>query len=199
MAITYPLALPTATGIKTIKWTMVNAVAYSESPFTFAGQVHAYTGERWEADITLPKMKRDKAEEWIAFLSALRGRYGSFLLHDPDATSPRGTASAATISGAAGDRTVSATVTNGQTLLAGDYIQLGTGLDSTLHKVVQSFTGTGSAANLEIFPALRKTRSSVSADLTSAAGLFRLNSNESSWSADDVSTYGITFGAVEVV
>lgn len=199
MAITYPLSLPTATGIKSIKWTMVTATAYSESPFTFAGQTHAYTGERWEADITLPRMKRANAEQWISFLASLRGRFGSFLLNDPDATSPRGTATAATISGAAGDRTVSATVTNGQTLLAGDYIQLGTGSDSTLHKVILDFTGTGSAADLEIFPALRKTRSSVSADLTSASGLFRLSSNESSWDANDVSTYGITFGAVEVV
>ena len=199
MAITYPLSLPTATGIKSITWTMVNSVSYSESPFTFEGQVHAYNGERWEADITLPKMKRANAEQWISFLASLRGRYGTFLLNDPDATSPRGTATAATISGSAGDRTVSATVTSGDTLLAGDYIQLGTGSDSTLHKVVANFTGTGSAANLEIFPALRKTRSSVSADLTSAAGLFRLNSNETSWNADDVSTYGISFGAVEVV
>jgi|TARA_R100000278_G_scaffold45438_2_gene39496 hypothetical protein len=199
MAISYPLTLPTATGIKSIKWTMVTATAYSESPFTFAGQTHAYTGERWEADITLPKMKRANAEQWISFLASLRGRFGSFLLNDPDATSPRGTATAATISGSAGDRTVSATVTSGDTLLAGDYIQLGTGSDSTLHKVILDFTGTGSAADLEIFPALRKTRSSVSADLTSASGLFRLSSNESSWDANDVSTYGITFGAVEVV
>ena len=199
MAITYPLTLPTATGIKSIKWTMVTATAYSESPFTFAGQTHAYTGERWEADITLPRMKRANAEQWISFLASLRGRFGSFLLNDPDATSPRGTATAATISGSAGDRTVSATVTSGDTLLAGDYIQLGTGSDSTLHKVIVDFTGTGSAADLEIFPALRKTRSSVSADLTSASGLFRLSSNESSWDANDVSTYGITFGAVEVV
>tara|TARA_B100001093_G_C26599358_1_gene915177 strand:- start:88 stop:687 length:600 start_codon:yes stop_codon:yes gene_type:complete len=199
MAITYPLALPTATGIRSITWTMVNATAYSESPFTFAGQTHAYTGERWEADISLPRMKRAQAEQWISFLISLRGRFGSFLLNDPDATSPRGTATAATISGAAGDRTISATVTSGQTLLAGDYIQLGTGSDSTLHKVIQDFTGSGSAANLEIWPSLRKTRSAVSADLTSASGLFRLGSNETSWSADEVSTYGITFGAVEVV
>ena len=144
-------------------------------------------------------MKRANAEQWISFLASLRGRFGSFLLNDPDATSPRGTATAATISGSAGDRTVSATVTSGDTLLAGDYIQLGTGSDSTLHKVILDFTGTGSAADLEIFPALRKTRSSVSADLTSASGLFRLSSNESSWDANDVSTYGITFGAVEVV
>ena len=77
--------------------------------------------------------------------------------------------------------------------------RLGTGSDSTLHKVVVDFTGTGSAANLEIWPSLRKARSAVSADLTSASGVFRLNSNETSWNADDVSTYGITFGAVEVV
>ena len=82
------------------------------------------------------------------------------------------------------------------TLLAGDYIQLGTGANARLHKVLQDQDGNGT---LEIWPALRADQSAVSADLTSAAGLFRLSSNEQSWSVNEASIYGITFGAMEAL
>ena len=140
MAITYPLALPSHTGIASIQLSAINAVTYSRSPFTFAGQAHAYAGQMWQADVTLPPMKRADAEQWIAFLVSLRGQFGTFYLNDPSATSPRGTTStnsdvnAAT--GSSGDSTISLTITSGETLLAGDYIQIGTTSSRTLHKVL---------------------------------------------------------------
>jgi len=54
MAITYPLNLLTHTGIASIEFRAINAIAYSRSPFTFAGQAHEYAGKAWQADITLP-------------------------------------------------------------------------------------------------------------------------------------------------
>lgn len=194
MAISYPLSLPTTIGIAQIELTAVNAIAVSRSPFTFDSQVHAYSGEMWQADITIPPVHRDLAESWVSFLLSLRGQYGTFLLNDPNCTAPRGTATAATITGSTGDRSVSVTMTG--TLLAGDYIQLGTGSDATLHKVLQDQSGTGT---LEIWPALRKDRTAVAADLTSASGVFRLSTNQVSWSVNEVSTYGITFGAMEAI
>ena len=199
MAISYPLSVPSTNTIRTIQFTAVNAVAYARSPFTFSGQSYAYSGQMWEADITLKPMRRDDAEAWVAWLLSLRGQFGTFLLSDPISNSVRGTASAASITGVAGAQTVSATVTSGDTFKAGDFIQLGTGSDSTLHKVLEDYTGTGSAADLEIWPGLRKDRTNVSADLTSAAGLFRLSSNEVSYSVNQLSVYGISFGAVEAV
>lgn len=199
MAISYPLSLPNQTSIRSIDITAINAVAYSRSPFTFAGQAQTYSGQMWQADISLKPMRRADAEEWVAWLISLRGQHGTFLLSDPVSNSIRGTATAATISGSAGDQTVTATVTSGSTLLAGDFIQLGTGADATLHKVLEDYTGTGSGANLEIWPALRKSRSGVSADLTSAAGLFRLASNETTYSVSQLAIYGISFGAIEAV
>lgn len=199
MAISYPLALPTHTGIAQIEFRAVNAVAYSQSPFTFAGQAVAHPGQMWQADVTLPPMKRADAERWVAWLVSLRGRLGTFLLGDPLSDSIRGTATAATITGSAGANTVSATVTSGQTLLAGDMIQLGSGSDATLHKVLADFTGTGSPADLEIWPGLRKARSAVAADLTSPQGVFRLVSNETNWSVNEASIYGISFSAMEAV
>ena len=194
MAINFPSSLPTSTGVAQIELRAINAVAYSRSPFTFAGQAHAYAGQMWQADITLPAMKRAEAEQWIAFLVSLRGQYGTFLLNDPSATSPRGTATAATITGDTGDSSVTVAMTG--TLLAGDYIQLGSGSSARLHKVLQDQDGSGT---LEIWPALRADHTTTSAVLTSAAGMFRLSSNEQSWSVNEASVYGITFGAMEAL
>lgn len=194
MAISYPLSLPTNIGMASIELRAKNTVAVSSSPFTYKQTVYAYDGQMWEADVTLPPMNRDDAESWIAFLMSLKGRYGTFLLNDPSATSVRGTATSATITGSAGDSSV--TVTMSGTLKAGDYIQLGTASDATLHKVLVDKSGSGT---LEIWPKLRKARSSVTADLTSASGVFRLASNETAWSVNDASFYGISFGATEVV
>lgn len=194
MAISYPLSLPTNIGMASIELRAKNTVAVSSSPFTYKQTVYAYDGQMWEADVTLPPMNRDDAESWIAFLMSLKGRYGTFLLNDPSATSVRGTATSATITGAAGDSSVTVTMTG--TLKAGDYIQLGTASDATLHKVLADQSGDGT---LEIWPKLRKARSSVTADLSSSSGVFRLASNETAWSVNDASFYGISFGAVEVV
>lgn len=92
MAITYPLTLPAHTGIRSVSFRARNAVAYSMSPFTFAGQAHQYAGQMWEADITLPAMRRTAAEQWNAFLLSLNGQAGTFLLGDPNGCVPRGTA-----------------------------------------------------------------------------------------------------------
>ena len=194
MAISYPLSLPTNIGMASIELRAKNTVAVSSSPFTYKQTVYAYDGQMWEADVTLPPMNRDDAESWISFLMSLKGRFGTFLLNDPSATSVRGTATSATITGSAGDSSVTVTMTG--TLKAGDYIQLGAASDATLHKVLVDKSGSGT---LEIWPKLRKARSSVSADLTSASGVFRLASNETAWSVNDASFYGISFGATEVV
>lgn len=199
MAIVFPLSLPTVTGIRAVEFRASNAVAYSASPFTFSGQAHAYPGQMWMADITLPPMRdRADAEEWNAFLLSLRGQSGTFLLGDPNGAALRGTATSCTVTGAAGANTVSATVPSGQTLLPGDYIQLGTGAASRLHKVTQSYTGTGAAADLEIWPSLRTAASAVSATLSDCVGVFRLSSNETGWAAD-IQQYSITFGAREAI
>lgn len=194
MAISYPLTLPSHTGVRSIELRAINAVAYSASPFTFAGQAHAYSGQMWLADITLPAMRIADAETWLGFLLSLRGQYGTFLLGNPTCTAPRGTAVSVRVTGSAGSGSV--TVTMGGSLLAGDYIQLGSGSDATLHKVLQDQSGPGT---LEIWPALRKNRTDVLATLRNARGLFRLSSNEQAWSVTEASTYGITFSAREAI
>jgi len=194
MAISYPLTMPTNIGIASIELRTRNAVAVSMSPFTYKQQTHSYDGQMWEADVTLPPMNRDDAESWVAFLMSLKGRAGTFLLYDPSAKTARGTTASATVTGSSGDDSLTVTMTG--TLKAGDYIQLGATSDATLHKVLADQSGDGT---LEIWPKLRKDRTAVSAVLASASGVFRLAANETSWSVNNASFFGISFGAVEVV
>ena len=199
MAITYPISTPTSIGIAQVELGATNAVAVSKSPFTFATQVHAYSGEMWSANVTIPTVRRDLAEPWVAFLMSLRGQYGTFLLGDPNCTSPQGTATSATITGSLGDRSVTATLSGPEvtdTLKAGDYFQLGSGASARLHKVLVDRSGSGT---LEIWPALRDDYTTASATLTNAKGVFRLAANQTNWGIGSNSAYSIQFEAMEDV
>ena len=194
MAISYPLTMPTNIGMASIELRAKNTVAVSMSPFTYKQQTHSYDGQMWEADVTLPPMNRDDAESWVSFLMSLKGRAGTFMLYDPSAKSVRGTATSATVTGSTGDDSLTVVMTG--TLKAGDYIQLGATSDATLHKVLVDQSGDGT---LEVWPKLRRDRTGVAAVLTNASGVFRLATNETSWSVDNSSFFGISFGATEVI
>jgi len=206
VAESYPLNMPSG-GIASVRLIARDAVGVSVSPFTGSQQVFRHQGQSWEADITLPPMKRDDAEAWNAFLLRLRGQYGTFLLGDPNGATPRGSASTTpgtpVVNGAGqtGDELnidglpVSAT----GYLKAGDYIQLGSGATATLHKVLEDVDSNASGeATLNLWPRVRSAPSDgATVTVSNAKGTFRLASNESSWSVDQASIYGITFGAVE--
>jgi hypothetical protein len=194
MSITYPLALPTSIGIAEITLSANNAVAISQSPFTFQQQIIQHPGQRWTASVSIPPVRRDLAEPWVAFLLAMNGPVGTFLLGDPNAKAPQGTATSATITGAA--RSSSPTITMAGTLLAGDYIQIGSGVTATLHKVLQDRNGTGT---IEIWPALRSVASSAAVTLTNTVGRFRLSGTQQSFNINDASIYGISFDCVEAL
>ena len=208
MAISYPLALPTHTGIAQIELRATNAVAYSRSPFTFAGQAHAYAGKAWQADVTLPSMKREDAERWVAWLISLKGQLGTFYLGDPAATTPLGSArdtDTILVDGAvsSGDTIAIDSAPASQTdyLKAGDYMEIGTGVNRQLFKVLNDVDtdGTGSAT-VDVWPNVRTSIADDAAvTVQSAQGIFRLASNEQSFSINEASIYGIPFGAIEAV
>jgi len=207
MAIFYPLSLPTALGIANIEFRAINAVAYSRSPFTFAGVSYEYAGKMWQADITLPPMKRENAEQWIAWLISLKGQKGTFYLNDPAAVTPLGSArdsDTVTLNGiaTAGDNTIditSAPASQTDYLKAGDYLQVGS---LQLFKVLTDVdTDSSGEATVDVWPDVRSTviSSGTSVSFESAKGKFRLASNESAFSINEASTYGISFGAIEAV
>src|SRR6056297_3065763 len=198
--ITYPRDLPAVRGPRTIELRAVSATALNQSPFTFQNTAYEYPGQMWQADITLPPMKRADAEQWIAWLISLRGRAKDFLLGDPSAPAPRGLAATFPGTPIVTDQSGGSIIVTGASanksgwLLPGDYIQIGSAATATLHKVLDTANtdATGEAA-LEVWPYVRGTRSG-SVTVNNAVGRFRLSSNEQAWSINEASIYGITFG-----
>jgi len=206
MAITYPLTLPSHTGIRNITLRAVNTVGLTQSPFTYAQQAVAHSGQRWEVDVTLPAMNRADAEQWVAFLISLRGQLGTFTLGDPVGASPRGSAGGTPlVNGASqiGGTLAIDGCTASQTgwLKAGDYIQLGTAGSATLHKVLADVDSNGSGqVSVDIWPYIRTAPSdNATVVVTNTVGRFRLASNTQNWSIRDTALYGITFGGVEAI
>jgi hypothetical protein len=205
MAITYPLSLPTNTSIQSMTLRAKNTVAMSVSPFTYAQQAVAHSGQIWEADIKLPSMKRKDAEEWVAFLLSLRGMLGTFKLGDSVGATARGALGGTPVinggsqlGGVLNINGASNSVTNW--LKAGDYIQLGTEGTATLHKVLKNASSDAFGnVNLDIWPYITSAPASGAAVVTSNTyGRFRLASNEQNWDINHAATYGIVFGAVGV-
>ena len=206
MAITYPLTLPSHTGIQNITLRAVNTVGMSMSPFTYQQQTVAHAGQRWECDITLPAMNRADAEQWVAFLVSLRGRFGTFTLGDPVGATPRGSAGGTPLVNGASQTGGTLNIdgcTASQTgwLKAGDYIQLGTAGSATLHKVLADADSNGSGqVALDIWPFIRTAPSdNATVVVTNTIGRFRLADNEQNWNIRETALYGITFGGVEAI
>lgn len=209
MAETYPIAFPTHTGVATIQITATDAVALTSSPFSFTQQVVRHAGERWSATITIPNVKRPDAEYWNAFLLRLRGQFGTFLMGDPLGATPRGTAAtnAGTplVKGASqtGNELIIDGLPTSQSgyLLAGDYIQLGSGSSARLYKVLQDVNTNGSGeATLNLWPDLRTPPSDNAAVVVAnAKGVFRLAQNDVAWVIDRIGLYSVTFVAQEAL
>lgn len=208
MAISYPLSLPTGIGIAQIELRVTNAVAISRSPFTFAQQVHAYAGQSWQADVTLPPIQRDLAEEWLAWLISLKGQVGTFYLGDPNAKTPRGSArnsDTIDINGTqSSGNTIaidSAPINRTGYLKAGDYIHVNTGTTRQLFKVLKDAnTNASGQATLDVWPDVRVSLGdNATVTVENTQGLFRLASNEQSFSINEASTYGISFSAIEAI
>lgn len=206
MAITYPLTMPTdVIGMAQITLSAESVVSTARSPFTFSEQNYVHPGQRWLASITLPPMKREKAEVWISFLMSLRGREGYFKLFDPNGIDPQGSHQTGAIFSNAGGQSGNMFMVRGFTpsvvgvFKAGDYIRLGDDSAARLYKIMTDVTSDSLGnATLDIWPSLRSTPgANQRVWFNDYYGLFKLASNVTSWSINEISSYGITFDCVE--
>jgi hypothetical protein len=206
MAISYPVTFPASIGVSSINIRAKTVVGVSSSPFTGQQQVYKHQGQWWEAEVSLPPMKRDEAEQVVSFLIKMNGQYGTFLMGDFLSTAPRGIGTGAPlVNGAsqAGDELVTDgwTVSTTGILKAGDWIQLGSASTSTLHKVLDDVTSDASGnATLNIFPNLRSAPDdNAIITISSPKGRWRLASNETDYAIDNASIYGMTFACIEAL
>ena len=199
----YPLTFPTVSGITTQRFALTRTVSVSASPFTGQEQVFQNEGEFWTTQISFPPMLKDKAAVVLAFLLQLRGRRGTFKIGDQDRKTIQGVATG-TIRVNGASQTGNQVALDGfanstsNVFKAGDYIQIG----SYLYMVTEDVTSNSSGeANVKIEPALRQGIETIADDATvvytNTTTIMRLDSNETGWSTDQVSKYGITLSASE--
>ncbi len=200
------MPFPRGPGFRDVEFSVSDTVAQVAQPFTQQSQFQAWPGgDFWQATLTLPKMTRAQAAQWIAFLMAARGPANVFLLGDPFMKTPQGTPQGAPeVDGALGTNNLAMSttlVTKGwlpstmRLLLPGDYIQIG----NRLHTVLNTVNSTsGGAATLQLWPSLREQPTDGEAIIThNAKGLFRLAANKRTWSVDETRLFGLSFKVQE--
>lgn len=200
MTITFPLSWPAgAGGVGPVTLRPNVVVQESRSPFTGVGQHFAWPAEWWEAEITLPPMERERADIWIAWLTALRGKAGTFLFGPKYEAQPKGVASGAPLVKGAGQLGAvlaldGATPSVAGWLKAGDYIQLGSGAAARLHRVLaDAASDVAGNVTLDIWPAIVTAPADNSVVVVSGPqGLFRLAGNANGHSTDTARLYGLT-------
>lgn len=203
MTITYPLSLPPELPVK-LSFAPKLAVSESESPFTFQGEFFEHQGQQLTAAVRLPPMRRAQAEEWVSWGLSLNGVVGTFLMGDPSGATARGALGGTPLVDGAGQARSKTLDTKGWTatttvLKAGDYIQLGTGLDARLYKNLTDATTDGSGlVSLDVFPRIRGPLSDSQEITTSdTLGIWRL-SRAMSWDVEAV-MFGLSFNAREAL
>ena len=198
MAITFPLTLPTAPGNRSIEWLDQGAVGMNSSPFTGEQQVYRWPNQSWSAQVTLPPM-RDQSliGPWIAFFLSLNGTEGTFYLGDSVRKTPVGTiAGTVTVNTGAVANSTTLPITGGTGAFAvGDWLQIGTGSTSRLHRVIKV-----NAGSVDVFPRLRAAHASGTAiTYTNPVGVFRLTARVP-WAFDERKIAGgVSFAVMEAL
>ena len=205
MTITYPLTFPTSKTANAIRLTPNNATEVSTSPFSFSQKSYSWGGERWILTGALPPLMREDAEQYMAFFTSLRGKFGTFLMRIPAHRTARGAVSGTVYVNGASQSGYTLNVdglANSTTGIfkAGDFINLGSGASTRLHKILEDADSNGSGqAALSIWPALREAPAdNAVVTYTDCVGHFRLTS-EPDFEVDISKFFSISFTANEVV
>jgi hypothetical protein len=201
MAITYPLTPPTDWTHSFVKWGMNNLSGVGVSPFTGQQQIHDWTADFWDIEVSFDPMTREEAAPWIAFMAQLRGSIGTFRYGDIlTATAQGSPGGTARVMGA--NQTGLELITDGWTISTaifkkGDKIQI----DNSLYVITADVSSNGSGvATLDIWPQLRGHGDNTVIVYSNAKGLFRLV--QGSEVAEEIGRSGLwnlSFKAVEAI
>lgn len=170
-------ALP-LTLIESLERRLVTAVTASTSSFTGTQQVQDWGGEWWEYSFEMAMTKGRDGRRLSAFLTALGGMRGLFVLRDPSLGRPD-LADEVIVQGAnqsGNSLMVSGWSTPGPVLLAGDFFSLGSDENTRLYQVTADATAdVAGLATLSFVPRLRSAPLSGAAlDVAAPAVALRL-------------------------
>lgn len=203
MTISYPLNMPSSPGPRRVNIFAVSTIAVSRSPYTLKEHVHAFQGQAWGAEVILPTMTREQADEWTSWLLSLNGPQGTFRLGDPLAEEPRGLGPSGALVKGGGQSGQSLLIdglplsTSG-ILLKGDYIEV----EQRLYKVLSDVASDGSGeATLDIWPRLRTSPiDNTNVLMRECKGLFRLTQTTNPvYGADENKYYEFSFSCIEAI
>jgi len=198
-----PISMPTSPGFTTCRFGLETNTQRFESPLTKNVQRVLLGGARWNATLSLPAMKRDKAAAWQAFFLKLEGSVNTFYGFDPDAKAPRGLATGTPLVKGA-SQSGSSLNTDGWTastigiLKAGDYFSV----NGELKMATADANSDGSGnATIQFKPALRNSpadNAPVTVD-NPACTMILSDDNQGMWECDVRGVYQPkTFTAIEV-
>ena len=156
-----------------MEWLDQGNVGMVSSPFTGEQQIYRWPNQFWSAQVTLAPMTTQAIiGPWVAFFLSLNGCEGTFYWGDSVRKNSAGSISGS-VSVAAGATANSTTlpITGGSGVFAvGDWIQVGTGSTSRLHRVLKVNGGS-----VDVFPRLRSAYASgLGITYTAPVGVFRI-------------------------
>lgn len=206
MTTSYPLSIPRPNQVRSLTLRHTVVAGANESPFTKARQVYLWPGERWEAELTLVPLKEKDAGAWRALFMQLDGTVGTFLAGTPARPYSLGVAGwnpGTPLVDGAGQTGESLSIkglpaSRARYLVAGDFIQLGSGSTTRLHMVVADVDSDSSGkATLTLRPRIKTAPADNAAVVVAnALGIWSLAARFE-WPTDNAGLSAITVSLVE--
>lgn len=192
MAITFPRSLLDDGKFKTVSWRQIDVAADMASPFTGKSQVVVWPGQWLACTLTLVAMNRRQMQRWDAWIASLQGPVGTFLMPDTARLEPLGTAAETPDviplvkgAGQSGDTLEIDGCPEDEEgyLIAGDLFQVGEGVNSRLHKLLEDVNVDAyGEAELHFWPDLRYSPAdNAPITLIRPCGLFHRTSGITEW------------------
>jgi len=171
------------------RFSLVDSTGEAISPLTRHEQIYDYGFARWTALLTSPPMRREIANEWIAFLVEQAGMIGQFEVSDPLYICKL-PAATVTLSGAVNRGAMAAslaglpsadllragayvTIDRQMVMLTADAADVGGGLTAIKFvPAIRTATASGAACNVETPTSIMRLVDDDQARWTTTAGLF---------------------------
>lgn len=178
--INFPLYPPTDAKTTESSFSLIaaNVIGVNQSPYNYNAQIYDYDSDSWGLKVSINPLTRAEAQPWIAFLTALRGRRGTFMWGPVIMSEPLGTGLGVPLVDGA-NQSSRQLATKGWTpqsevIKAGDLFQVDQSLYMSLTNVTSDVDGN---ATIDVYPKLRNHADLSALVLASPKGLFRLTSN----------------------
>ncbi len=195
--------MPTNIGFRGVSFGLETNTQTFTSPLNRVTQRALLDGARWVATYRLPRMNKDLAAPWLAFLVSLRGSVDTFNGYDPDRLTPRGSVKGTPLV-KGGSQTGNSLLTDGWDnsenglLMPGDYFAAGGELKMVTQQLNSDGVGDGTI-NFE--PAFRNSPPDNDPIIVikPTCEMTLVNDQQAIWEADHNGIYSEkTFQAIEV-